>query len=318
MDVWRWIGPQAQGDPPATRRHRFHQSWYRAFVLGVPPGTGPAASHTTPYGNMLTAEDAAAGSNFLTEEIAAYADERIRRGGTVEPFRCRHNMLSSQPMCFNLFVPLRARTALAEALVRNVVGVHATVAEDSVEIEDSPGLLGDATGLDASIRYTTTDGRTGILGIETKLTEQFSPKVYALDSRDAYLRYSTQEGGPFDPRNLEALTDARWNQLWRNQMLTESVRVEEGRSLAHQLVIFPGGVDKTASLVSEYAGLLARPDAVQPRTLAHVLAVFGAAAEPQDRPWLHALRARYVDLGLSEALFMAWQQQRKPFEASLS
>lgn len=318
MDMATWIGPQADSDAAATRRHRFHQSWYRAYVLGVAPGTGPRPTDATTYGNMLTRADGAAGKNFLTSQIAAYAEERMARGGTVEPFRCRHNMLSSQPMCFNLFAPLRTRPALAAALVRSVVGEDVTVDADQVEIEDSPGLLGDATGLDASIRYRTSDGRGGILGIETKLTEQFSPTVYTLESREAYVWYSTQAEAPFDTDNLDALTDARWNQLWRNQMLTEAIRENEQRELAHQLVVFPEGVDKTSTLVTEYAVLLARPEAVQARTLGDVITVFEGAAETEDLGWLQALRRRYVDIELSGALFTAWQRQQPPFGATTS
>jgi len=58
-----------------------------------------------------------------------------------------------------------------------------------------------------------------VLGIETKLTERFSPKVYDLDSKAAYRRYSQASRGPFDQARLELLPDSRWNQLWRNQML---------------------------------------------------------------------------------------------------
>ncbi len=52
---------------------------------------------------MLTGESANAGLNFLTPGIFALAKRRIEEGrGVVEPFRLLRNMLSSQPMCFNL------------------------------------------------------------------------------------------------------------------------------------------------------------------------------------------------------------------------
>jgi len=122
LDLLTWIGPQSAGDSPTVRRHRFHQSWYRAFVLGLPPGTGPQEHATSVYGNMLRAEDAASGSNFLTDEIHQIAERRIAEDGTIEPFRCRHNMLSSQPMCFNLIGPLQFRPSLAAAFVQAAIG----------------------------------------------------------------------------------------------------------------------------------------------------------------------------------------------------
>lgn len=76
-----------------VRRRRFQQSWYGAFVLGVPTGTGPEQQATSRYGNMLREVDEASGSDFLTDEIHQISEVRIAEGGTVEPFRCRHNML---------------------------------------------------------------------------------------------------------------------------------------------------------------------------------------------------------------------------------
>jgi hypothetical protein len=309
-----WIGPQSAGDASTVRRHRFHQSWYRAFVLGVPAGTGPRRHDTSRYGNMLRAEDATAGGNFLTDEIHQIAVARIAKGGTVEPFRCRHNMLSSQPMCFNLIGPLQARPALAAALVHAATGTEVEVEPEGVCIEDSPGHLGDNTGLDASIRYRTVDGRRGVLGIETKLSERFSPKVYGIDSKPAYRRYSQASRSPFDQDQLELLTDARWNQLWRNQLLCEAIADQEHRELADQLVIFPNDADGTAALVTRYADLLRRDDAVVARTLAEILVPLRQAAKEADGAWLENFRVRYVDLQLSKRLYDAWRAGRPPLQ----
>jgi hypothetical protein len=307
MDVLSWVGPQSDRDAPAARRHRFHQSWYRAFVLGLPVGTGPQQNATSFYGNMLRAEDAATGSNFLTDEIHEIAERRITEGGTVEPFRCRHNMLSSQPMCFNLVGPLQSRPALAAAVVKTVTGRDVEVEDDGVRLEDSPGHLDDNTGLDASIRYRTSEGRRGVLGIETKLTERFSPKVYDLDSKPAYRRYSEANPAPFDRSRLDQLTDARWNQLWRNQLLCEAIAEHEQRDLADQLVCFPDNASETAVLVAEYAGLLQRPEAVVARTLTDIHAPLQGAANDTEMPWLDSFRVRYLALELSQALYQMWR-----------
>lgn len=313
-DMRTWIGPQSTGDAADVARHRFHQSWYRAFVLGVRAGTGPQEHSTARYGNMLTAQDGAAGRNFLTHQIREVAEARIADGGTVEPFRCRHNMLSSQPMCFNLFGHLKVRPALAAAFVTAIVGQPVEIEDDGVTIEDSPGHLGDATGLDASIRYRTDDGRRGFVGIETKLTEQFSRKVYGLESRPAYRRYSQAPDAPFRSDRLEQLTDSRWNQLWRNQLLCEAIKDHESRDLAVQVVVFPAGMESTAAVVEQYASLLAQPDVVQPRNLPEVLAAVEPEIEEPDEPWRDAFRTRYINLDLSGAMYEAWRSSTPPFE----
>jgi hypothetical protein len=97
------IGPQVSKDDAFTARMRLHQSWYRAAVLQVPCGPGPNMLSTSLYGSMLRREDGERGLTFLTPEIAALALLRQRefpRG--IKRHRLLCNLLSSQPMCFNL------------------------------------------------------------------------------------------------------------------------------------------------------------------------------------------------------------------------
>ena len=101
------LGPQYARDSPFTARMLLHQSWYRAAVLKRPFGTGPNASSVAYYGNMLDAEAAGAGANFLSPEIFEVARRRIASGPGVEPFRCLHNLLSGRRR-------LRHESALAE------------------------------------------------------------------------------------------------------------------------------------------------------------------------------------------------------------
>jgi hypothetical protein len=113
------LGPQCQGDPPYQAWMRRHQSWYRAEALCAPYGTGPTPSSTEHYGNMLAAEPAAAGGNFLTPQIHAHYRQRVAQGvGNIEQFRCERNLLSSQPMAFNLFAPLAEDPDLATRCLR--------------------------------------------------------------------------------------------------------------------------------------------------------------------------------------------------------
>ena len=102
-------------------------------------------------------------------------------GGGVEPFRCRCNLLSSQPMAFNLFGPLVVDRALATGLVGSLL--PGQVAEvDRIDIEWAPRpkgqYLNDGTSFDVLIEATdSTDGNRVAVGIECKLTEPFSAKV---------------------------------------------------------------------------------------------------------------------------------------------
>ena len=192
--------------------------------------------------------------------------------------------------------------------------VGEAIATATVKLEDSPEHLGDRTGLDASIRYETASGGRGILAIETKLTEQFSAKHYGLDHRPDYATYCSSAGNPFDQDRLEELTDTRWNQLWRNQMLAESVRVEEELDDAIQVVVYPERATDTAKLVAGYRDLLARPDAVIDLTIEALLDRLQPHVAPADTSGLADVRTRYVDLHLSRPLYEAFRAGDQPFE----
>jgi len=101
--------------------------------------------------------DGAAGRNFLTPEIHEVAERRGREASDrVDPFCLMRIMLSSQPMCFNLFGPLavdrdRAGRFLAALFPGEIARVH------EVMIEDAPSpaseYLADRTSFDAFIDY---------------------------------------------------------------------------------------------------------------------------------------------------------------------
>ena len=74
---------------------------------------------------MLTGESANTGLNFLTPGIIALAKQRIAEGPGAEPFRLLRNMLSSQPMCFNLFGELALDLDNAAELVQALWGTSA-------------------------------------------------------------------------------------------------------------------------------------------------------------------------------------------------
>ena len=143
---------------------------------------------------MLDEDAAKAGRNFLTPAIRALADTRIAEGGgMVDADRLRRNMLSSQPMCFNLFGELAAEPRHGTSLVRALWGDH--IGEvTSVRFEWAPTpaseYLSDKTAFDAFIEYDASDGKPGFIAIETKLTEPFSQTVY---DGDKYRRWMTQD-----------------------------------------------------------------------------------------------------------------------------
>ena len=223
------IGPQYAKDKPFTARMRFHQSWYRSEVLKAPYGTGPKPSNTTWFGNMLTLADGERGLNFHTPHIFEIAKRRLAmRKGIIDPFRLFCNMLSSQPMCFNLFGPLVDNLELATQLVQVILpGEIQTVSKVQFEYapESARDYLNDRTAFDAFISFTRPDNQPGFIGVETKLVEAFSAKVY---SSLLYNHWTEHNFSPWPTEARTHLQSIDVNQLWRDHMLAVAMQLAPG------------------------------------------------------------------------------------------
>jgi hypothetical protein len=301
------LGPQYRGDPAFTARMRLHQSWWRSVVLGLPYGHGPSAASASLYGNMLAASAGAEGKNFLTPEIFEVAKRRLAEGrGALEPFRLLHNLLSSQPMCFNLFGPLVDRPERATRLLRGLVG-HEIARVRRVGIEWAPepaaDYLGDRTAFDAVIEYERPDGALALLGIETKLTDSFSQRPY---DGELYRRWMRLARSPFRPEAAAAVALSKHNQLWRNHLLALAAR-DRGDSpyaaVRSVVVHHPLDADGAHVAGSYREHLVAEDDTFVVWPLDRVVEAFSAAGQDDESAWLDAFRTRYLALERSEEVW---------------
>lgn len=306
------LGPQYSGDDSFTRRMRRHQSWYRAAVLGVPCGVGPRAGAKSRYGNMLDAAAAARGLNFLTPEIHRVARARIaERSGAVEPFRLQHNMLSSMPMCFNLFGPLVVDRDLATRLWRGLLGAEvAEVTRVVLEYAPTPAdeYLADRTAFDAFVEYRRPDGALCFSGIETKLTEPFSREHYPRE-RPGYRRWLELPAIPWHREGLSQVDRREHNQLWRDHLLAFAVAARAGSPYASgRLLLVRHDEDvRCAELVERYRSLLTgRDDTFRELPLSQVVdawePVLAVARDERRAAWLREFRRRYLELAASETV----------------
>ncbi len=294
------IGPQYAGDNVFTRAMRLHQSRYRSEVLRVPYGTGPKVTSTSYYGNMLTAEDGKRGLNFLTPRIFDVARRRVSRAtGMVEEFRLTCNMLSSQPMCFNLFAPLVDDLDLATTLGRALLpGEIERVTRVEIEWNPEPRFeyLDDRTAFDAFVEYTRPDGSSAFVGIETKLTEPFSQQHY---DNEAYRRWMRADESPWKPDAWQRVDDIAHNQLWRDHLLAVAVRPHPASAYAHgRFMLIRHGEDaECARVVARYRELLRDDDdTFIDMPLDRLVATWIAVVPESHRDWLERFRARYLEI----------------------
>jgi hypothetical protein len=289
------FGPQYRPDDDFKRRARLHQSKFRAMTLGLPECRG--------YGNRLCTADALAGKNFYPWPGMRAAVER--RGGMADR-KLSFDMLRSEHIPFNFFVPLREHAGMI-MLAREWSGVEVDGIV-SVEIEWAPQpkgrFLDDNTSFDAYVEYRAKDGARGAIGVEVKFTEREYPwgkteRTRMFDDRSRYLLVHGASG-IYGTGGLELLRTPRFKQLWRNQLLGEAMLQRPELGFAHftSVLLYPKGNVHFVDVAREYARLL-----VPARTSAAFRGVtfedFIArcrehAHAPEDLPWVDYLAGRYL------------------------
>lgn len=302
-----------KGDDAFKARMRFHQSWLRCqHKPALPAGPHPRTDQAHRLlGNMLTAPDAEANHNFLTPPIAVYARARQAENPThIKRDRLLRNLLSSQPMCFNLFAPLALDLDLAGQLLSSLqdAPVMKRVTRILIEHAPKPAPLQDRTSHDAFVEYERPDGRLGFLAIETKLTEPFTQA-----KRDFHQGYSQwQRPGWWWKQGQEVyFSDKQWNQLWRNHLLAYAMLQQPGSPYAEcrAAVVYHKLDSACETALAGYGKLLTpqgRATLLDWPLDALIQAWEGAAAGPEVRKWLARFRQRYLDLELSQT---AWDAQ---------
>ena len=249
---------------------------------------------------MLTEADGAAGKNFLTPQIHDVARRRLAQPrGLVNEYRLLHNMLSSQPMCFNLFAPLATDLELGTRLVRAAWGQHiARVTRVELEWAPTPekAYLDDRTSFDAFIEYQRHDGALGFIGIETKLTEPFSETHV---DKPTYRRWMTHDS-PWHP-DRDGFDRIEHNQLWRDHLLAWAMlrhpqsRYAEGR---FTLLYHPED-QRCRKVVEGYRRLLQDQSSLDSWTLDQLVPLWKSVLG--NGSWLDDFAVRYLDLHLSHA-----------------
>ncbi|MCY3801644.1 MAG: hypothetical protein OXG46_08685 [Chloroflexi bacterium] len=295
----RWDDPSltVKSDTRWRACYRRLQSWYRETVLDVPPGKD--RSRIT-RANMLPCEAVAKqpGLNFLSDAITDYALTRAgevkAEGGTLERDRLLRNMLSSMPLCFNLFGALREwPDAAAKALSRTLDLDVAKVFNIVVEWAPEPELhLHDRTAFDAIVRYVTRDGRPAFLGIETKYTEPFSQRRYC---SDRYVELTEDPEAGFRKDAWRRLQAPATNQLWRNALLAHSLRRTSEYDRGHVVVISCKGDSAAEKAIAGLKADLFEPASLLRSTTYEAL-IDVLVCIPESACWAKEFRRRYLDL----------------------
>lgn len=237
------LGEEYKGDSRFVAKCRKLQSIYR-YEIGeeIRPYTDRYGK-VHYYGNYIengdTPRECGDGwKNFLTEYAFNYAKDRVtnrHKYETIESDRLFNNLLSSQPMAFNLFCPLKQMLVMcpevASKVIRAALPDYPIHKVTEVDLEFIPEkyekLTGDKSAMDAIIRFEDEEGKDGFIAIETKYSENLGTNVASRREKSIECIKQLKCFSPDVEQSIIAGNTAL-TQIYRNFLLSEMYGFYEG------------------------------------------------------------------------------------------
>ena len=277
------------GDAPWQRELRLRQARWRQH-LDVPPGT----VNGRPLGSRLPSGDET--SNFLTPAAADAVRRAMRQlGALVSAPRIFDNMLSSQPLAFNLFAELgedlRAATSVCRGLWPDLI--HKV---DEIRFEWSPGrgdarYLANRSAFDVAVMGRDATGVPTCVGIEVKYHEDMTQDPGS--PRNPRYDEVAVASGVFRDPHASGLRELPLRQIWFDQLLALSMLGDGDAQVGRvRFVLLAPAVNVRAVEVdASYRDHLCNALTYERRTLEEVVAVIGATT---GASWVEDFEQRYL------------------------
>ena len=250
------------GDTKFVAEFRLLQSIYRTEIG---ENIRPYASKDRVYflGNYIEAGEET-GANFFARYIFDYAKSRVENKKpyeTIEADRLFNNLLSSQPMAFNLFCPLRKmleeNPSAATFVLRSSLPTFQIAKVIDIDLEFIPDnykeLTGDKSAMDAIIRFEDFDGKKCFIAIETKYSENLGANEASNKTREIEI---IRQLKCFQPDIEARIADSKikLTQIYRNFLLSETYGIDIS-AVSYSLIMAPKGHPSTdrelKSLINE-------------------------------------------------------------------
>ncbi len=283
-------------DNAFQRRARLLQALWReqhALPVGLHRGK-PLGSRIEP----AFARDTLA--NFLSEGIRevvrhAVLGEGRQRDQLIQEDRLFSNLLSSQPLCFNLFGELARDLELATRVFQKLAPER-VARVTGIAFEHSPGrgdlrFTADKSAFDVFVTYVSPAGRRGFLGIEVKYHEGLGDPAAAHRSR--YDELAEAMGCFVAAREL--LTKPPLQQIWRDHLLAGAL-IAAGEGFDEGTFVFLAPRDNVAcsKAVAKYRTMLTNERTFLSWALEDVVQ---AIEHTVQATWVDELVDRYVAFG---------------------
>lgn len=294
------------GDPETTefkRRARLHQGLWRE-AKGLEIGSQPIRPKPGQPSRLLgsrIAWDVAweTGANFLNKATRGAVKDRIANRQphqTLNKDRLYCDLLSSMPMCFNLFGELQADINLADSAVhRWWPDVPGRVT--AVLFEWSPGrrlkgqYLENRSAFDVAFILELDNGAQGVLGVETKYHEHCKKEKHPPDERYARYREVSAVTGIIAIDAIDKVAGTELQQIWLDHLLAASMTIHSSNcwNWAGFVLVHPAGNQSYGRAAKRYMDCLNKRDSVYVSTLESLL-----AADALPRKSARAFQERYL------------------------
>jgi hypothetical protein len=215
------------------------------------------------YGNFIETESAIKyKSNYITENIKTLVGKKVneikRQGGLVGEPRIWNNLLSSQPLCFNLFgelyYDLKLATKLFKKLFPDKLDKVTKIDFEYSSKRNNP----DNSAFDVYVEYEL-NGVQKFFGIEVKYQENLkeeSNKKAALNfekHKEKYIQL-TADSGYFKPNVLQDISRPPYAQIWRDHLL--SFNMSTSQKEGYFIYLYPFQNDECNQGVNDYKRFL--------------------------------------------------------------
>lgn len=259
------------------------------------------------YGNYLELDFAKrTKANYLTDNIKGCVSKAIiearNNGGMIGEPRIWNNLLSSQPLCFNLFGEMSCDPDLATVFFTSIFSNRVKRVEkirfEHSEHRGDSNYTGDHSAFDVFVDYFNHQGEKCFIGIEVKYAESLKEETMkkADDNfkkhQHQYERLTTQSK-IFKDGSLDHLKQVPIAQIWRDHLL--SIATKKDYKDGFFAFLFPSQNEECLSGVNSYRSHLVSTDEEESGFYPRNLETFVDALEQVcNEAWVKELKDRYL------------------------
>ncbi|MBC8468064.1 MAG: hypothetical protein H8D56_01220 [Planctomycetes bacterium] len=245
-------------------------------------------------------------SNYLSDTIKEVVTKEVLHQSDSGKFygkpRIFNNLLSSQPLCFNLFAELQQDLELATKVFRQLCPYRVNNVT-RIEFEHSPGrndmtYTGDRSAFDVYVEFFNKSDEKGFIGIEVKYHENLRNTPAEIKGR--YFEVASRMGC-FKKECLDILQKSPLEQLWRDHLLAGSLlySLKDGFKDGFFVFLSPQDNCHCQNAVEQYKQCLTVDRTFQSWTLESVA---GAIKQNTKKQWIDELIDRYLNFEKVESV----------------